>query len=161
MIHLILYAPRPLQSAWHRWTKYPETARRKKQQNTHKITRNQLHHLHAQVQISPTRVLLAIFHHKCLRTICLELLKYKRIILAGNWHQTDTYCWWKKSCEPVALANTLQIYTPEVLTAKAPKNHGGTGRRSGFLLGWMVTFQGRLLLNFGRVTEAFLKLLSE
>ena len=33
-----------------------------------------------------------------------------------------------------------------------PWKNGGTGRRSGFLLGPKVTFQGRLLLNFGRLS---------
>ena len=50
---------------------------------------------------------------------------------------------------PDDMKNTVTPYRS--LTASLPLKNGGTGRPSGFLLGPFGTFQGLLLLNFGRV----------
>ena len=65
--------------------------------------------------------------------------------------------------ERVETNQSLWIDTPaKFFPASLPLKNGGKGRRSDFLLGQRVTFQGLLLLNFGRIyTTRFYQVLPD
>ena len=73
--------------------------------------------------------------------------KLKKMFLKSKLDQIPRFgVIWVFPPQPV-----MTYYTPDSLTAKAPEGHGGWKTIDAFPFWVSAYFQGRLLLNFGRV----------